>query len=286
MCGIAGFTGQGTEHVLKNMIYAIRHRGPDALITYLDEEVALAHARLSNLDLRPEGNQPMFSSDRKLSIVFNGEIYNYLHLKNELSGKYTFQTTTDTEVLLYLYKEFGIKMLDKIEGMFVFALYNFEKKELLIAKDRMGKKPLYYSVTDTNFVFASELKAVLEHSSVKKELNLEAVNQYLTFDYVPTPNSIIKNVFKLEPAHYLIVKDNRIMEKKVYWKHDFMQNNNLAFGEATQKLGVLLNDSTASRLMSDVPLGVFLSGGLDSSTIAYYAQKNAVSKIKTFSIGF
>lgn len=286
MCGIAGFTGQGTEHVLKNMIYAIRHRGPDALITYLDEEVALAHARLSILDLRPEGNQPMFSSDRKLSIVFNGEIYNYLHLKNELSGKYTFQTTTDTEVLLYLYKEFGIKMLDKIEGMFVFALYNFEKKELLIAKDRMGKKPLYYSVTDTNFVFASELKAVLEHSSVKKELNLEAVNQYLTFDYVPTPNSIIKNVFKLEPAHYLIVKDNRIMEKKVYWKHDFMQNNNLAFGEATQKLGVLLNDSTASRLMSDVPLGVFLSGGLDSSTIAYYAQKNAVSKIKTFSIGF
>ncbi|HSH66784.1 MAG TPA: asparagine synthase (glutamine-hydrolyzing) [Bacteroidia bacterium] len=286
MCGIAGFTGQGTEHVLKNMIYAIRHRGPDALITYLDEEVALAHARLSILDLRPEGNQPMFSSDRKLSIVFNGEIYNYLHLKNELSGKYTFQTTTDTEVLLYLYKEFGIKMLDKIEGMFVFALYNFEKKELLIAKDRMGKKPLYYSVTDTNFVFASELKAVLEHSSVKKELNLEAVNQYLTFDYVPTPNSIIKNVFKLEPAHYLIVKDNRIMEKKVYWQHNFMQNNNLAFGEATQKLGVLLNDSTASRLMSDVPLGVFLSGGLDSSTIAYYAQKNAVSKIKTFSIGF
>ena len=286
MCGIAGFTGKGDDHVLKNMISAIRHRGPDARITFHDKDVSLAHARLSILDLRQEGNQPMFSSDRQLSIVFNGEIYNYLQLKKELSAKYSFKTTTDTEVLLYLYKEYGVNMLDKINGMFVFALFDFEKKELFIAKDRMGKKPLYYTVTDTGFIFASELKAVLEHSSVKKELNLEAVNQYLTFDYVPTPNSIINNVFKLEPAHYLIVKDNKIIKKTAYWKHDFTQNNSLSFPEAVQKLDLLLNDATASRLMSDVPLGVFLSGGLDSSTIAYYAQKNTTEKINTFSIGF
>ena len=286
MCGIAGFTGKGDDHVLKNMISAIRHRGPDARITFHDKDVSLAHARLSILDLRQEGNQPMFSSDRQLSIVFNGEIYNYLQLKKELSAKYSFKTTTDTEVLLYLYKEYGVNMLDKINGMFVFALFDFEKKELFIAKDRMGKKPLYYTVTDTGFIFASELKAVLEHSSVKKELNLEAVNQYLTFDYVPTPNSIINNVFKLEPAHYLIVKDNKIIKKTAYWKHDFTQDNSLSFPEAVQKLDLLLNDATASRLMSDVPLGVFLSGGLDSSTIAYYAQKNTTEKINTFSIGF
>src|SRR3954468_8058105 len=137
MCGIAGFTGSGDEQVLKSMIDAIRHRGPDARVTFCDKDVSLAHARLSILDLRAEGNQPMFSADRQLSITFNGEIYNYLQLKKELSAKYNFQTTTDTEVLLYLYKEFGTGMLDKINGMFVFALYDFEKKELFIAKDRM-----------------------------------------------------------------------------------------------------------------------------------------------------
>ena len=286
MCGIAGFTGRGEEPILKEMIHSIRHRGPDALVTFWDKEVSLAHARLSILDLRAEGNQPMFSADRRLSIVFNGEIYNYLQLKKELSSKYAFQTTTDTEVLLYLYKELGTNMLDKINGMFVFALYDFDKKELFIAKDRMGKKPLYYSVTHDSFVFASELKAILKHPAVKRELNVEAVNQYLTFDYVPTPNSIIKNVFKLEAAHYLLIKDNKITKKAAYWEHQFVKEKDLTFQKATRQLDLLLNDATASRLMSDVPLGVFLSGGLDSSTVAYYAQKNSTSKIKTFSIGF
>ena len=286
MCGIAGYTGSGEEQVLKNMIDAIRHRGPDARVTFCDKNISLAHARLSILDLRAEGNQPMFSPDKKLVITFNGEIYNYLQLKKELAGKYTFQTTTDTEVLLYLYKEYGVGMLDKINGMFVFALYDYGTEELFIAKDRMGKKPLYYTVTDSGFVFASEIKAVLQHPAVKKELNLEAVNQYLTFDYVPTPNSIIKNVFKLEAAHYLIVKNNSVKQKKNYWEHDFTQSENLSFQQATEQLNSLLNDATASRLMSDVPLGVFLSGGLDSSTVAYYAQKNSTKKIKTFSIGF
>lgn len=286
MCGIAGFTGKGNKTVLKDMIQSIQHRGPDALVTHYDNNVALAHARLSIVDLRPEGNCPMFTKDKSLSITFNGEIYNYIELKEQLQEKYTFRTTTDTEVLLYLYKELGVEMLKQINGMFAFAIYDYEEKELFIAKDRMGKKPLYYSTSIDSFVFGSEIKSILKHPSIKKELNIDAVNQYLTFDYVPTPNSIIKDIYKLESAHYLIVKDNQIVTKASYWEHNFSQNKPLSFNDATQKLDSLLNNATKNRLMSDVPLGVFLSGGLDSSAIGYYAQKNSKEKIKTFSIGF
>ena len=286
MCGIAGFTGIGDENVLKGMIDSIRHRGPDAQVTYFDHDVALAHARLSILDLRPDGNCPMFTPDKHLAITFNGEIYNYLTLRKELEGKYIFRTNTDTEVLLYLYKEFGTNMLTKIMGMFAFAIYDFHTKELFIAKDRMGKKPLYYSMTPSAFVFASELKSVLKHPEIKNEVNLEAVNQYLTFDYVPTPNSIIKNTYKLEAASYLVVKDNRIIKKEKYWEYQFQPKSIISFDSAKEKLDNLLSKAVSKRLMSDVPLGVFLSGGLDSSAVAYYAQKNSESKIQTFSIGF
>ncbi|PCJ01411.1 MAG: asparagine synthase (glutamine-hydrolyzing) [Flavobacteriales bacterium] len=286
MCGIAGYTGAGDESILKNMIQAIKHRGPDIQDTFIQANLGLAHARLSILDLNPGGNQPMFSSDRKIAIVFNGEIYNYISLKKELSNKYEFHNNTDTEVLLYLYKEHGIKMLDKMKGMFAFAIYDFEDQSLFLARDIMGKKPLYYTTTNSCFVFGSELKSILKHPKVTKELNIEAVNQYLTFDYVPTPNSIIKNVSKLEPGHYLVVKNNHVVIKEAYWQHNFTKNDDITFNNASEKLDSLLNNATKKRLMSDVPLGVFLSGGLDSSTIAYYAQKNSSNRIKTFSIGF
>lgn len=286
MCGIAGYTGEGNRDVLNNMILSIKHRGPDFQDTYTTNELGLAHARLSILDLSPEANQPMFSSDKKIVITFNGEIYNYLPLKKELEKKYKFQSTSDTEVLIYLYKEYGTKMLDKINGMFAFAIYDFDDNILFLSKDRMGKKPLYYSCSNNSFVFGSELKSLLQHPSIKKELNIEAVNQYLTFDYVPTPNSIIKNVFKLEPGHFLIVKNNTIIQHDAYWESNFSEKEDITLTQATEELDELLNDATYSRLMSDVPLGVFLSGGLDSSAIAYYAQKNSKSSIKTFSIGF
>ena len=286
MCGIAGFWGQGTETDLRGMIDSIRYRGPDFQGTFLKDNIGLAHARLSILDLRPEGNQPMLSEDGTLAIVFNGEIYNYLSLKKELEPEFSFRTNTDTEVLLYLYRRYGLKMLEQIHGMFAFALYDFQKKELLLVRDRMGKKPLYYSSSSSAFVFASELKAVLQHPGISKELNLEALNQYLTFDYVPTPNSILKNIYKLEPASYLLLREGKVVEKGPYWKHDFSINTNIRFEDAKNKLDNLLNDAVASRLMSDVPLGVFLSGGLDSSTVAWYAQRNSTQKIQTFSIGF
>jgi len=286
MCGIVGFMGTGNIDILNNMTNAIKYRGPDAQASYIDNNIALGHVRLSILDLRPEANQPMFSNDNNIAITYNGEIYNFLLLKKELEGKYIFKTSTDTEVLLYLYMEHGIKMLEKINGMFAFAIYDFTKKELFIAKDRMGKKPLYYTQNTNSFVFASELKALLMHPSVDKELNIESINQYLTFDYVPTPNSIIKYIYKLESGHYILVKNNKIIEKKQFWLHDFTPKLNINFNNAKEELGLLLNIAVKDRLMSDAPLGVFLSGGLDSSTVAYYAQKNSNSKIKTFSIGF
>jgi len=289
MCGIAGFFGKGNYDDGMRMIQKIRHRGPDYQGVIHKENICLAHARLSIIDLSSSANQPMFSYSENSCIVFNGEIYNYLELKKELlnAGKYQFHTTSDTEVLLYLYEEYGIKLLDKINGMFAFAIYDFRKKELFLAKDRMGKKPLYYShAKDGTFVFASELKSVIQHPSIAKEINYEALNQYLTFDYVPTPNSIFKNIFKLEPSSYLIVKNGSISQKNQYWQHSFNTNFSVSFQDAKRELDQLLNKATASRLMSDVPLGVFLSGGLDSSTIAYYAQKNSSQKIKTFTIGF
>jgi asparagine synthase (glutamine-hydrolysing) len=287
MCGIAGFIGKGSEDDLRHMIASISHRGPDYQGVSLIGNIGLAHARLTIIDLSAEANQPFFTPDKSAAIVFNGEIYNYLSLKEELlkTGKYTFRTTSDTEVLLYLYQEYGEKLLDKINGMFAFGIYDFRKNQLLLAKDRMGKKPLYYSLVNGTLVFASELKALLKHPSITKELNLDALNEYLTFEYIPTPHTIFKNINKLEASHYLVFKEGKIVTNQPYWKVDFTRSA-ISFSSAITKLDGLLNNAVSSRLMSDVPLGVFLSGGLDSSTVAYYAQKNSSSKIKTFSIGF
>lgn len=287
MCGISGFYGRGTEEDGRRMIEKIAYRGPDHRETMHIGNMCMGHARLSIIDLSESANQPMFNKSRTLCIVFNGEIYNFKILKEELikEGVLDFSTQSDTEVLLKLYEAKGIKMLSDLNGMFAFAIYDFEKRELFIARDRMGKKPLYYTSTPDAFVFGSELKAVACHPSVTAEINLDSLNRYLTFDYVPAPESILKGICKLEPAHYLLVKEGRILEKKRYWSHSFAPSG-LSFREAEEKFDLLLNNATQRRLISDVPLGVFLSGGLDSSTVAYYAQKNSLQKIKTFSIGF
>jgi asparagine synthase (glutamine-hydrolysing) len=287
MCGIAGFYGTGTDGVGRKMIDRISYRGPDHHEVTMIGNVCLAHARLSIIDLSDAANQPMFSSDRMLSIVFNGEIYNYKQLKQDLisSGFDDFNTQSDTEVLLMLYRKYGRDMLSQINGMFVFAIYDNRKNELFVARDRMGKKPLYYTQAPDAFVFGSELKALLQHPSVSAQINPDSLNRYLTFDYVPGPESILENISKLEPATYLVVKSGRIAEIKRYWQHNFTTSD-ISFDDAVDRLDTLLNDATGRRLMSDVPLGIFLSGGLDSSTIAWYAQKNSSQKINTFSIGF
>lgn len=289
MCGIAGFIGNGTKQTGHAMIESIRYRGPDYTDVYFYEEICLAHARLSIIDLDSRSNQPFFNKDRSQAIVFNGEIYNFIQLKNDLKklNKYEFHTTSDTEVLLYAFKEYGKECLQKLNGMFAFAIYDFQSQELFLARDRMGKKPLYYSLCpDGTFVFGSEIKAVLKHPSVQYSINLESLNQYLTFDYVPGPMTIIQNVYKLKPAHYLKIKDKSVSDHSSYWSPKYNSNISITFDEAKSELDRLLNEATGMRLISDVPLGIFLSGGLDSSAVAYYAQKNAEQKIKTFSIGF
>ena len=288
MCGIAGFLGEGSPQVLQNMIDSIRHRGPDDQSVFYENQVGLAHARLSILDLREEGNQPMFSEDKQHAIVYNGEVFNFVELKKELQKTHniSFKTTTDTEVLLYLYKCYEDSFVERLNGMFAFAIYDFAKNEMILARDRMGQKPLYYAETSDLFVFSSEIKAITQHPGVRKELNLSALNQYLTFDYVPFPNSIYEGIYKLEPGCFLKVQKDKIIKKKSYWEHSFITDQSITFQEAKQKFDSLLDKATNARLMSDVPLGVFLSGGLDSSTVAYYAQKNASQSISTFSIGF
>ena len=285
MCGIAGFTGGGNRSDLENMIAAIKHRGPDDEGVFFVGDVGLAHARLSVIDLSERGHQPMFNDDKTIGIVFNGEIYNFKELRNELIKLgYKFKSDTDTEVIIYLYEEFGESCFERLNGMFAIGLYDFKQKKLILARDRMGEKPLYWSFFGGTLMFASELRAIMEHRIFKKELNLDALNKYLTYEYVPTPHSIFKNVYKLEPASYLVYQNKEIKKIK-FWEIEF-NNSDISFDEAITQLDKKINESVKLRMVSDVPFGVFLSGGLDSSTIAYYAQKNSSRKIKTFSVNF
>ncbi|WP_161492776.1 MULTISPECIES: asparagine synthase (glutamine-hydrolyzing) [Spirosoma] len=292
MCGIAGFSGRGTEDDLLRMIRQLKHRGPDFQGGWwqpgrFDAAVGLGHARLSIIDLSSGANQPFFNADQTIGIVFNGEIYNYLSLKQELlqSGKYTFRTTSDTEVLLYLYEEYGEALFEKINGMFAFAIYDFRTGKTLLARDRMGKKPLHYSIKGDTLIYGSEPKSLLQHPLVSKTISPDALNAYLTFEYVPTPYSIYQDIQKLEPGHYLLFEKGQVTARQPFWTVQF-NHQPITFETALNRFDELLNDATASRLVADVPLGVFLSGGLDSSTIAYYAQKNSDRPIQTFSIGF
>ena len=285
MCGIAGYVGEGGRGDLEKMVDAIKHRGPDDKGIFLVGDVGLAHARLSVIDLSERGHQPMFNEDKTIGIVFNGEIYNFKELRNELIKLgYKFKSDTDTEVIIYLYEEFGESCFERLNGMFAIGLYDFKQKKLILARDRMGEKPLYWSFFGGTLMFASELRAIMEHRIFKKELNLDALNKYLTYEYVPTPHSIFKNVYKLEPANYLVYQNKEIKKIK-FWEIEF-NNSDISFDEAITQLDKKINESVKLRMVSDVPFGVFLSGGLDSSTIAYYAQKNSSRKIKTFSVNF
>lgn len=287
MCGIAGFVGRGSLDDLESMRVTIEHRGPNDKGMYYSDGVGLAHTRLSILDVTERGRQPMWNEKMTVAVVFNGEIYNFRELKSEMLLKNNFRefkTGTDTEVILASYEEYGEECFEKFSGMFAIAIYDFQLKKLLLARDRFGKKPLYWGIFGETLLFGSELKALLKHPSFKKEIDLESLNKYLEYEYVPTPNSIFKGVHKLEPASRLSFHNGKI-NKTTFWKITF-NSKSFSLPEALEALDRRLEESVKKRLVSDVPLGVFLSGGLDSSTIAYYAQKNSEEKIKTFSIGF
>ncbi|MFA6467194.1 MAG: asparagine synthase (glutamine-hydrolyzing) [Patescibacteria group bacterium] len=284
MCGIAGYLGQGSQEILEKMTNTLYHRGPDDKGFLLDKNLAMGHRRLSIIDLSQAGRQPMTNEDGTVILILNGEIYNYRELRKQLKGQHKFISQTDTEVIIHLYEELGAQVFSKLNGMFAIALYDKKTKKLILARDRFGKKPLYWGKFGESFLFASELKAFLKHPAFKKELNLEALNKYLQYEYIPTPHSIFKGVYKLEPGHYLEF-DGQDIKKYKFWDINFEQSN-ISFGEALDRLDQEIDRATKIRLASDAPLGVFLSGGIDSSAIAYYGQKNSQQKIKTFSIGF
>jgi len=286
MCGIAGFIGKGDERNLLSMIGAIEHRGPDDRGHFLRDGVGLAHARLSILDLSSAGHQPMWNDRKDVVVIFGGEIYNFQALKKEfnLEKKYHFQSKTDTEVILHLYEELGEECFKELDGMFAIAIYDFKENKLLLARDRIGEKPLYWGIFGQTLIFGSELSALKIHPLVKYELNQKVLGQYLVREYVPTPHTIFEGIFKLEPGHYLVYEKDEVV-KKSFWSIP-TQVSKIGFKEAVDSLDKLLKKGVNERLVADVPVGIFLSGGIDSSTLAYYAQKVSDQKIKTFSIGF
>ena len=284
MCGITGYKGKGDESILKRMNDSMSHRGPDDGGQNIFGDVGLAQRRLSIIDTSSAGHQPMSNEDGTIWIVFNGEIYNYVEIKRLLKKKHSFKSQTDTEIIIHLYEEIGTEVFSKIHGMFAIVLFDSRNGNLILARDRMGKKPLYWGIHGKDFLFGSELKALMEHPSFVKELDLSSVNKYLLYENVPTPHTMFKNTWKLEPGTFM-VWDGRKAQKKVFWKTTFLPKES-SFDDSLRSLDDVLGKSVKDRLVADVPLGIFLSGGLDSSTIAYYASKFHKGSVKTFSIGF
>ena len=296
MCGIAGFvdrwdSGQARPveeraAILDSMCRIIEHRGPDDQGVTLDRGVALGMRRLSIIDLAG-GHQPISGEDGSVSIVYNGEIYNFHELKDRLEAAgHQFKTHCDTETVLHGYEEFGPDCLKDLRGMFAFAIWDAKKQVLFIARDRAGKKPLYYSVTrGGSLIFGSELKVLLQHPDVEREIDPKALDAYFTLGYIPDPYSIFKNVKKLPPGHYLTFSEGRL-DVKQYWDFNFNPSESLREEDYLEELRFLLDESVRLRLISDVPLGAFLSGGIDSSTIVGLMARNSAQPVKTFSIGF
>jgi len=289
MCGIAGFVNlkkiPAERKIICQMVQSLRHRGPDEKGTFIKKNIALGIRRLSIIDL-VGGSQPISNENNKVTVVFNGEIYNFKELRNELIVKgHRFKSQSDTEVIVHLYEEEKEKLFERLNGMFAIALWDDSQKELFLARDRFGEKPLYFGRFGQTFIFGSELKSLLCHPKVKRELDFDSLSRYLTFEYVPAPHSIFKNIYKLDAGCYLVLKETKIQVKR-YWDVKFNQFNFQSKEEILEKLGGLLDDSVKRRLVADVPLGVFLSGGIDSSTISFFAAKNSPKRVKSFSIGF
>lgn len=289
MCGICGIINKNGKAVdfkiLKEMNQKLLHRGPDDEGYFVKENIAVAMRRLSIIDINT-GHQPIFNEDNTIGIVFNGEIYNFLELKEELQKKgHIFKTSSDTEVIVHLYEEEGEEFVEKLRGMFAFAIVDMKGRKLILARDRFGKKPLYYFEDPEVFVFSSELNSLIAHPRVKKEINLEAVNIYLTLQYIPSPHTIYKGISKLKPAHILTLNFDGKRSIKRYWELE-KKTLNIEFDEAKEMLRKLLFDAVRIRMIADVEIGAFLSGGIDSSIVVGIMSQISTKPLKTFSIGF
>ncbi len=297
MCGITGFidlwdVGKAREvgerkEILDRMCRIITHRGPDDQGVLVKDGVALGMRRLSIIDVAG-GQQPISGEDGSVTIVFNGEIYNFLELKHQLETRgHVFKTHSDTEAIVHAYEEYGASCVDHLRGMFAFAIWDDKSQKLFIARDRVGKKPLYYTITpDGSFVFGSELKTLLQHPGVPRETDPEGLDAYLTLGYVPDPLSIFRGIHKLPPGHHLSFA-NREVRVSDYWDFRFITpEEGRTEDDYLEELRALLDESVRLRLISEVPLGAFLSGGIDSSTIVALMARHMGQPVKTFSIGF
>ncbi len=290
MCGIVGFVNNdgsaADREILGRMNCAIVHRGPDQDGFYVSENAGMAMRRLSIIDLA-QGKQPIRNTDGTKWIVYNGEIYNYRELRRGLEERgHKFYTNSDTEAIVHLYDEYGEYCLKHLRGMFAFAIWDERDRSLFLARDRVGKKPLLYSHRpDGSIVFASEFTAMLEHPSIGRDVDLEAIDLYLSFMCVPAPKTAFKEIRKLEPGHWLRWKDGRI-ETRRYWRPDFSKKIKITEEEAIEETTRILRESTRLRMIAEVPLGAFLSGGVDSSIVVALMAQESSQPVKTFSIGF
>jgi len=282
MCAIFGFNFDDKE-LLKKMSIALSHRGPDGEGYFTDGSFSLGHRRLKIIDLTDNAKQPMQNEDASIWLSYNGEIYNFLELKKELEQKHEFISNTDSEVIIHSYEEHGLGFIKKLRGMFAFALYDADKKRIILARDRIGKKPLYYHFDGESIIFASEIKGILQQ--VKPEIDLEALDEFFTFQFSIAPRTLFKNIKKVMPGEMLVFDmADKSLRSEIYWNVD-LRHENYSEDYCIDFLERLIEDSVKARLISDVPLGVYLSGGLDSSYVAAVA-KELKNDIKTFTVAF
>ena len=283
MCGFVGFTNtkDNSNRIIEDMMDKIRHRGPDSGGKYTDGDIALGFRRLSIIDITESGDQPIYNEDKSKVLLFNGEIYNFQSIREELIAKgHIFTTKTDSEALLHGYEEYGEALLGKLRGMFAFVIWDTKTKELFGARDFFGIKPLYYAVMDETFMFGSEIKAFLAHPDFKKELNETALENYLTFQYSPTNETFFKNVYKLPAAHCFKFKDGKLDVKR-YWDINFNADEKPDMDEWVDRISDTFKNSVEAHKIADVEVGSFLSSGVDSSYVASVANVD-----KTFTVGF
>lgn len=292
MCGISGVYEYSSgrvvsDRLLRDMLSIIYHRGPDDEGVYIDRDLAIGMRRLSIIDLTT-GQQPIFNEDKTAVVVFNGEIYNFLELRDQLQQRgHTFSTASDTEVIVHLYEEFGDDCVHKLRGMFGLAVWDIRRRRLLLARDRLGIKPLYYTSAAGRLVFGSEIKAILQHPEVHARLDVEGLSHFLSLKYVPTPQTMFADISSLPPGHLLTCDQNGVTVRS-YWDLSFSDpgHQRKSEEEYAEQLAGILRESVKLHLISDVPFGAFLSGGLDSSTIVALMSEVLHHPVKTFSVGF